>query len=103
MGLMLLVVGIFGGLFIFIATTYSLAQAILTEGRLRWVHLALLLAVMAVMAALQFGSVTAARMLSAPLLVLAIWASVIEERWFKLFPLLHQIFAVIVLVGFVAI
>lgn len=103
MGLMLLVIGIFTGLFVFIATTYSLSQAILEHGSRRWVHLALLISVLAVMGALQFGSVPAARILAAPLLALAVWATVIEAGWFRVFPILHQLFAVVLLAGLVSI
>ncbi|MEO0823893.1 MAG: hypothetical protein AAF074_26225 [Pseudomonadota bacterium] len=103
MGLMLLVIGIFAGLFVFIATTYSLAQAMLTEGRLQIAHLAALLATCAVMAALYMGYVPVARILALPLLGISLWTFWLEERWFKVFPMLHQLFAVVVLLGFVAI
>lgn len=103
MGLMLLVIGIFSGLFVFIATTYSLAQAMLSEGRIRWVHLALIIAVMGVMAALEMEWVPAARAMALPLFCIALWASVLEERWFKVFPILHQLFAVVLILGLVAV
>jgi hypothetical protein len=102
MGLLILVTGIFAGLFLGIATLYSLAQAMLAEGRLRWAHLAALLAVGAVMAALQAGSVPAARLLALPLLGIALWCAYLEERWFKVFPVLHQAFAAALLAGLVA-
>ncbi|MEL6198302.1 MAG: hypothetical protein AAFT19_10670 [Pseudomonadota bacterium] len=103
MGLLLLVVGIFAGLFLFIATTYSLAQAMLNEGMERWVHLALIVMVLFVMGALYEKQVWLARLGAVPLFGLAFYAMWIEERWFKTFPILHQCFAAILMIGLVAV
>lgn len=103
MGLLLLVTGIFAGLFLFIATTYSLAQAMLTEGITRWIHLALIVAVLVVMGALYEKELIIARLAAVPLFGLAFYAMWIEERWYKTFPILHQGFAAILMIGLVAV
>ncbi|MGF1551721.1 MAG: hypothetical protein ACFBWO_04360 [Paracoccaceae bacterium] len=102
MGLLLLVAGIFAGLFVCLATLYSLAQAIMGEGSVRWAHVGAILGVLAVMTALELGSVPAARLLALPLLGLALWCAYLEERWFKVFPVLHQLFAAVLIAGLVA-
>ncbi|MEO0763325.1 MAG: hypothetical protein AAFZ09_16235 [Pseudomonadota bacterium] len=100
---MILVVAIFSALFVFIATMYSLAQFILNEGRERWTHLAIMLVVLAIFASLELRSVVGARLLALPLFCLTLWAMWIEERWFKVFPLLQMMFAIVLLLGLVAI
>lgn len=102
MGLIVLVTGIFAGIAVSLATFYSIAQAVLTQGRCRFAHVAVLAFTFGAMAALQSGEVLAARILAAPLLVAAFWAFAVERRWFKTFPLLQQLFAVTLLAGWVA-
>ena len=102
MGLLILVIGIFSGLFVAIATMYSIAQAMLTGGALRWAHLALIVATCAVMAVLYQRNVVLGQILAIPLVGVAVWTVSIEERWFKAFPLLHLAFGVVVVAGVVA-
>lgn len=102
MGLILLVTGIFGGLFLFIATIYSTAQAILTEGWTRRAHLAAIACVLLLMAALAEHLIGLARILAVPLIAASIWTFTVERGAYRIFPLLHLAFAVIVLAGFVA-
>ncbi|MEL6337170.1 MAG: hypothetical protein AAFS07_00640 [Pseudomonadota bacterium] len=101
MGLLLLVVGIFSGLFVFIATMYSVAQAMLNEDKIRWVHLALILATCTVMAFLYERMVPPARISAVPMFAVAFVAMWMEERWFKVFPIMQQLFAAIVIAGLV--
>lgn len=74
----------------------------LSEGRIRLAHLAAIVAVLAVMAALQYANVPLARLLALPLLGIALWTAYLEERWFKVFPVMHQLFAIALIAGFVA-
>lgn len=100
-GLILMAAGIFAGLFVFIATMYSLSQAVLTEGRTRRAHVAAIVAVLAVMGALSFHAVGLARILSLPLIGAAIWTFQAERGAFRVFPVLLLLFGLIVLAGFV--
>lgn len=102
MGLMLMVTGIFAGIAVFLATLYSLTQSFLAEGHLRRAHLLSLLGVLAIMLALQYREIWLARLLALPLIGFAAWAMAGERRWYRLFPLLHQLFAVVLLAGWVA-
>lgn len=102
MGLLILLTGIFAGIAIAIASLYSIAQVVLTEGRPRYAHAAALAATLAAMAALQAGMVPLARLLALPLLLAAFWAFTLERRWFRLFPLLQQLLAAVLLAGLVA-
>lgn len=54
------------------------------------------------MAALQYGSVPPARILAIPLLAAATAAFGAERGWFRTFPLLQQLFALVLLAGWVA-
>ncbi|MEM7498190.1 MAG: hypothetical protein AAF371_09395 [Pseudomonadota bacterium] len=103
MGLFLLVIGIGSAVLIFFATLYSLAQTILGEGWVRRAHLASLLLTLAVMGALQGENVPLARVTAVPLLGVALWTFWLEDRWFKVFPVLTQLFAVTLIAGLVAI
>lgn len=102
MSLILIVIGVFSGIAIFMATLYSLAQIVLLEGRGRAAHTSVMLATLLVMGALQVGEVGAARLLALPMLATAIWAFAVERRFYRIFPILQQVFATIVLLGYVA-
>lgn len=102
MNLLLVVIGVFAGIAVSLASLYSLAQALLTEGRPRLAHIALVALTVTIMAALQYGNIPLARLLAAPMLAAAIAAFVLERRWFRVFPLVQQLFAVVLLVGWVA-
>jgi hypothetical protein len=102
MGLALLVTGIFAGIALSLATLYSVAQAVLMQGRPRLAHAALLVLTLAAMAALHNQSVPLARLFALPLLAAAIWAFALERGWFRVFPLLQQLFAAVLLTGWVA-
>ncbi|MEM1383392.1 MAG: hypothetical protein AAF713_05495 [Pseudomonadota bacterium] len=102
MGLMLLVTGIFGGIAIFIATLYSLAQVFLVEGRAKIPHVVAILCVLAVMAALQYREVEIARHLAIPLLAAGLWVMWVERGLYRIFPILFQLFAVVLIADFVA-
>lgn len=102
MSMALLVTGIFAGIALSLATLYSVAQAVLTEGRPRLAHVAVLALTLAAMAALHYQSIPIARLIALPLLAAAMWAFALERRWFRIFPLLQQLFAVVLLAGWVA-
>lgn len=97
----LMIAGLFAGISVCMAFLYSVAQAILHEGPRRRAHLLLALAVLVVMGALLEREVTLARIAAVPLLGLALWVTVIERGWYRLFPGLVQIFAAVLIAGYV--
>ncbi|MEM6679765.1 MAG: hypothetical protein AAF675_18025 [Pseudomonadota bacterium] len=102
MGLIILVTGIFAGLFVFMTTVYSLGQAMLSDGWIQRAHLASLLVTLVVMGALYEKQVPLARAVAFLLFAIALWTFWLEERWFKIFPVLTQLFALALIAGFVA-
>ncbi len=98
----LMITGVFAGIAVCMATLYSASQAMLREGRRRLAHVAAVVAMLAVMGALLEREVGIARALALPLLGVAIWAFVVEEGWYRLFPALMQLFAIVLLAGAVA-
>ena len=96
-------VGIFAGIGVFLAAMYSITQVLLLEGWPRWAHVACFLLILGVMGALYFyRSVPAARLLAVPLLLAAFWTLVLEPRWYRVFPLLVILFAMMLIMGYVA-
>ncbi len=102
MGMILTITGLFAGIGVFVAAMYSFSQIILLEGRARIIHAVLFVLVLAVMAALMEREVPLARILAGPLFVMACWAFAIERRWNRIMPLLIQIFALVLMLGYVA-
>jgi len=98
----LMIAGVFAGISICMATFYSVGQAMLGEGTPRRAHLLLVIAILVVMGALLEREVEIARTAAVPLLGLAVWVTVIERGWYRLFPLLVQIFAALLIAGLVA-
>ena len=88
-GTILAIAGIFAGIGVFLAAMYSVTQILLQPGLLRIAHFAQLVLIFAVMAALFFWrDVSIARVLAVPLLPAALLVSVIEVRWYRVFPIL---------------
>lgn len=98
----LMIVGVFAGIAVCMATLYSLAQAMMQEGARRWAHLAFVIAMLAVMGMLLEREVGLARMLAWPLLAVGLWAFWVERGWYRLFPLMVQLFAAVLIAGLVA-
>ncbi len=98
----LMIIGLFAGISVCMATLYSVAQAMTREGNRRNANLAVVVAMLLVMGALFEREVTLARSFSVILLPIAIWAFTVEEGWYRIFPALLQIFAVVLLLGYVA-
>lgn len=98
----LMIIGVFAGISVCMATLYSVAQAMMREGTPRRAHLAAVIAMLVVMGALLEREVDVARTAAVPLLGVAIWAFVVERGWYRIFPLLMQLFAVVLLLGWVA-
>lgn len=97
--LFLTIFAIFVGIAMAMAALYSSAQLFMARGRLRRAHAASLATLMAVMAALAWPSEPAARLAAAPMLAAAFWTFLLEERWYRIFPALQQLFAAVVLAG----
>lgn len=102
MSTILIISGLFAGIGVFLAAMYSLSQLFLVEGRAQAAHGVLLVLILVVMALLLERYVTYARYAAVPLFLAATWCLVAEERWFRIFPLLVQIFALILVLGYVA-
>jgi len=98
----LMIVGVFAGISVCMAFFYSVAQAMMREGTARRAHLAALVAMLAVMGALLEREVGLARTLSVLLLPAAIWTFTVERGWYRIFPVLMQVFALVLLAGWVA-
>lgn len=102
MSVILTVAGIFAGIGIFMATMYSVSQILLLEGRARLAHAASLTLVLIVMACLMERWVDTARIFAIPLLAAAFWTLVVEPRWYRIFPILVMAFALLLIMGYVA-
>lgn len=98
----LMITGLFAGIAVCMATLYSVAQAMLREGTLRWAHLALVVLTLIVMGALLEREIPLARLGAVPLLLVAVWVFTIERGWYRLFPGVVQLFAVVLILGYVA-
>ena len=102
-GTILLLIGLFAGLGVFLATMYSMTQVLLIGGRLRIAHALTFLLVMAIMTVLYlWRDVAVARLLSFPLVPVALWTLWLEQRWYRIFPGLILIFALVLVAGYVA-
>lgn len=102
-GTILTIAGIFAGIGVFLAAMYSMTQVLLMEGMPRIAHFALFVLILAVMASMFFWrDVTTARVIAVPLLGVALWTSVLEQRWYRVFPLLVIAFAGLLIAGYVA-
>lgn len=98
-----LIVGIFGGIAVFLAVMYSMTQVLLLSGPGRWVHAAQFLLVMAAMTVLfWWRDAAAARLFAWPLIPVAIWCVWGERRWYRIFPVLILAFALALATGYVA-
>ena len=81
---------------------YSLTQIVLLRGWPRIAHVASLVLILAVMAALMERAVPLARILALPLAGAAFWTLVIEPRWYRIFPILVILFAALLIAGYVS-
>jgi hypothetical protein len=102
MSTILIVAGLFAGIGVFLSAMYSLSQLFLMEGRAQAAHGAMLVMILVVMALLLERYVDYARYAAVPLFLAATWCLIAEERWFRIFPLLVQIFSAILILGYVA-
>ncbi|MEM7057504.1 MAG: hypothetical protein AAF557_07940 [Pseudomonadota bacterium] len=100
--MILTIAGIFAGIGVFLAAMYSVSQILLLEGRARVAHVASLVMILVVMACLMERWVETARVLAIPLFGAAFWTLVIEPRWYRVFPLMVMVFALLLIMGYVA-
>ena len=99
----LVIVGIFCGIGVFIATMYSMTQVLLLQGKGRIAHGLQFLIVMAIMTVLYIWRDAAmAQLIAVPLLPVAIWTFLLERRWYRIFPILIFLFALVLIAGYVA-
>lgn len=99
MSLLAIGTAVFVGLAVCMAMIYSLAQALMTEGRQRVVNIACIVLVLMVMTAATYNAFPVARLLALPLLGAGLYAMWLEPGWYRAFPVLYQVFAAILLVG----
>ena len=103
LGTILTIAGIFAGIGVFLAAMYSFTQVVLLQGTPRIAHFVQFVLIMTVMASMFFWrDVTTARIIAAPLLAAALWTTALETRWYKVFPILVMIFALLMIAGYVA-
>ena len=99
----LLIIGLFAGIGVFLATMYSLTQVLLLEGRGRLVHAGTFLITMAIMTVLYlWRDVALARVIAVALIPAAFWTLWIERRWYRVFPALLLAFALALVLGYAA-
>ncbi|MEM9145770.1 MAG: hypothetical protein AAGC57_06190 [Pseudomonadota bacterium] len=98
----LMIIGIFAGIAVCMATLYSLAQAMMQEGLRRWAHLAAVAMMLTVMGMLLERQVALARLFAWPLMAVGLWTFWVERGWYRIFPLLIQLFAAVLIAGLVA-
>ncbi|MEO0999790.1 MAG: hypothetical protein AAFW69_04145 [Pseudomonadota bacterium] len=85
--------GVFG------ATLFSLAQAVMQRGRLRWAHIALVVLGIAGMGTVSLIWPAAAVGVGAALIAagaVAVWS---EKRWSKLLPIFQAVFGLALVLG----
>lgn len=103
MNTVLVIVGIFAGIGVFLANMYSLTQILLLEGRGRLAHAGSFGLVMAIMTVLYIWRDTGlAQLISLLLIPVAAWTFWIERRWYRVFPVLVMAFALALSLGYVA-
>lgn len=99
----LVIIGIFCGIGVFLATMYSMTQVLLLQGTGRIAHGIQFAIIMAIMTVLYiWRDADLARLIAVPLLPVAIWTFTIERRWYRIFPALIFVFALVILAGYVA-
>jgi hypothetical protein len=102
-GTILTIAGIFAGIGVFLAAMYSMTQVLLMGGMPRIAHFALFVLILTVMFSMfWWRDVGTARVLAVPLMGFAVWTLVLEQRWYRVFPLLVIVFAGLLLAGYVA-
>ncbi|MEM6661782.1 MAG: hypothetical protein AAF666_06350 [Pseudomonadota bacterium] len=98
----LTIAGIFAGIGMFLAAMYSMTQILLLNGTHRLAHAATLVLMLMVMGALMERWIPIARLLAVPLLGTGFWLLVLEPRWYRVFPLMIMLFALLLIMGYVA-
>lgn len=101
MGLIFLIMGIFAGIGLFLATAYSMSQVLLLEGRGRLAHAVLLGLILFMMACLMERWIGLARVTALVTIGAAFWVMVLEPRWYRIFPIVVMGFAGMVAGGIV--
>ena len=102
MSVILTITGLFAGVGVFIAAIYSLSQILLLRGEGRLMHGLGFALILAVMAALMEREIGLARLLAVPLALVAGRILMLERRWYRIMPLIVIIFAVVLMLGYVA-
>ena len=81
---------------------YSLSQMLILRGWGRVAHILCFVLILAVMAALMERAVPVARLLAIPLITVSFWILVLEPRWYRIFPLVVILFALLLIGGYVS-
>ena len=89
------IAGIFSGIGLFLSMMYSLTQILLMRGWVRIAHGVLFVLILTVMSTLFFWrDVVTAQVLAVPLLCAAIWVTIVETRWYRVFPIIVIVFSI---------
>ena len=102
MSTILTIAGIFAGIGVFMAAMYSLTQTLLLRGAARWLHLVSLVLIVVVMGALMERTIPMARLLALPLIAVSAVLLIREPGWYRIFPALVIVFALLLILGYVA-
>ena len=102
MSIILTIAGIFAGIGVFLAAMYSFTQILLLRGEGRVMHGLSFLLILAVMAALMEREIAIARILAIPLCLVSIRTLMLERGLYRIMPVLVIIFAVVLMLGYVA-
>ncbi|MGF1445116.1 MAG: hypothetical protein ACFBRM_02825 [Pikeienuella sp.] len=97
-----MIIGLFAGICLSIVFFYSLTQAMTREGNRQYANLAAVIGILVVMGLLFQRDVGAARVMAPALFAVGIWVFAVETGWNRVFPVLMQLFAVVLMLGWVA-
>lgn len=101
--MILTIAGIFAGIGIFLAAMYSMTQVLLLSGWGRIAHGVCLALIMAIMFVLFFyNAIALAQVIAFALFGVGIWTFVLERRWYRVFPVIVMVFALMLILGYVA-
>ena len=102
MNTVMTVIGIFAGIGVFLAAMYSVSQVLLLRGLGQVLHGISFALVLIVMGALMEREIGFARIAAAPLFLAATATLWFEPRLYKIMPALVMVFALVLMLGYVA-
>jgi len=102
MSIILTVTLVFAGIGVLVATVYSASQILLTDGESRAMHALSVGLILAATAAMLGRDVELARILAALLFFVQGRMLITEQHWYRVFPILVMLFALMLMMGYAA-